>query len=249
MTRAVIPVSILGNPLDYTRLNRIKQKNNLTIIEDAACSIGASYEGKYVGSLADISVFSLHPRKFITTGEGGMITTNNDKYAAWMESYKHFGMAAADARGSIRFEMVGTNYKLSNIHAAIGLVQMCHIDELLAKRRSLARNYAHLLRDCPDAKVPDTTRSSDHSYQSFCVIVEERDRVMRKMREQGIEVQIGTYALHMHRAFYDNPDCRIAGDMKGSRYAYEHCLALPMYHEMTESDQQNVVERLIRALK
>ena len=87
-TRAIIPVSIFGNPLDYQRLTRIKEKYNIFIVEDAACSIGAEFKGTKVGNLADISVFSLHPRKFITTGEGGIVTTNNEKWARWMDSYK-----------------------------------------------------------------------------------------------------------------------------------------------------------------
>jgi len=247
-TRAIIPVSIFGNPLNYNRLDSIKKKHDLLVIEDAACAIGASYQGKRVGSLADISVFSLHPRKFITTGEGGVITANNDEWAGWMNSYKHFGMGGTDAREAIKFEMIGTNYKLSNVQAAIGLVQMQHIDELLSKRRALARNYTHLLHDCHDSRVPETTSGGEHSYQSFCVFVEERDRVMKKMREQGIEVQIGTYALHMHKAFNDNPNCRIVDTMKGSRYAFDHCLTLPVYYDMTESNQEYAVERLITTM-
>lgn len=248
-TKAAIPVSLFGNPLDSTRLAEIKQRHGLLIIEDAACSIGASYRGRMVGSLADISVFSLHPRKFITTGEGGIVTTADDAWARWMESYKHFGMASQDAREAISFDMIGTNAKLSNILAAVGVVQMRHVRELLKKRRSLVSHYVHLLRDCPGVSLPGTTPGGEHSYQSFCVFVEERDRVMKEMRGQGIEVQIGTYALHMHKAFNENPRCRIVGDMTGSRYAFEHCLALPMYHEMTEAEQQLVVENLITVLK
>ena len=130
-TKAIIPVSIFGNPLNYERLNEIKNKYNLYIIEDAACSIGAEYNGKKVGSLADISVFSFHPRKFITTGEGGMITTNNEDWADWMNSYKHFGMGKATERQEVEFEIIGTNYKLSNILSAIGLEQMKIINNLL----------------------------------------------------------------------------------------------------------------------
>ena len=133
-TKAVMPVSIFGNPLDYDRLWEIKQKHNLYLLEDAACSIGARYEGKFVGNLADISVFSFHPRKFITTGEGGMVTTNNPQWAEWMESYKHFGMMPAGSRRETNFEQIGTNYKLSDVQAAIGWVQMQNIDRLLFAR-------------------------------------------------------------------------------------------------------------------
>lgn len=247
-TKAIIPVSIFGNPLNYDRLNLIKNKYKLKIIEDAACSIGATSQNKKVGTFADISVFSLHPRKFITTGEGGIITTDHDEWAAWMNSYKHFGMGETASRSETRFERIGTNYKLSNLQAAVGVIQMQNVDSLLAKRRELAANYVRLLKDCPSVKSPKTTNQGEHSYQSFCVFVEKRDELIKQMKDAGVETQIGTYSLHMHKAFYDNPLVRICGDMHGSKYAFDHCLTLPMYHEMTEDEQEYVASSLIHAL-
>lgn len=244
-TKAVIPVSIFGNPLDYKRLNTIKEKYGLYIIEDAACSIGAEYQNTKVGHLADISVFSLHPRKFITTGEGGIITTDNPKWADWMLSYKHFGMGVHNSRLTTTFEQIGTNYKLSNVLAAIGLIQMQHIDELLNQRLKLARNYFELLKDNKKAEIPQITNHGKHAYQSFCIYIENRDEVLRQMRQTGIEVQIGTYALHMHSPFLQGPNCDIKGNMTGSRYAFDHCLTLPLYHELTVDDQEYVVQQLL----
>ncbi len=243
-TKAIIPVSIFGNPLDYDRLNAIKQKHGIYIIEDAACSIGAEYRSVKVGVLADISVFSLHPRKFITTGEGGMITTDNDKWAAWMDSYKHFGIGKDTDREGIIFERIGTNYKLSNILAAVGLVQMHHIDKLLNKRIEISERYRKMLAECEGVEIPQITTGGKHSYQSFCIFVKDRNRIMHEMRAKGIEVQIGTYALHMHPAFIEGPHISHSGLFKGSRFAYEHCLTLPLYHELSESDQRIVVETL-----
>jgi len=240
-TKAVIPVSLFGNPLDYGRLSAIKDKYGLYVIEDAACAIGAEYQGRKAGSQADISVFSLHPRKFITTGEGGMITTQNDAWAGWMESYKHFGMASGAPREQVVFERIGTNCKLSNILAAVGLVQLQHIEELLARRIDLADHYLLLLAEVPGIGIPETTRQGKHSRQSFCVYIENRDAVMSRMRERGIEVQIGTYALHLHPAFAPGPACRLAGDLSGSLFACRHCLTLPLYHELTYEDQAYIV--------
>jgi perosamine synthetase len=248
-TKAIIPVSIFGNPLDYDVINALKAKHGLYVIEDAACSIGAAFRGRRVGTFADISVFSLHPRKFITTGEGGMVTTDNAAWAAWMESYKHFGMAVtADRRESVIFERIGTNLKLSNVQAAIGLVQMRHIDELLSERIQLANRYIELLREYPSVRIPATTPGGLHSRQSFCVYVNNRDQVMRAMREVEIEVQIGTYALSKHPAFSTGPLVETAGDMAGSIYAYDHCLALPLFHELTADEQHRVVSGLTREL-
>lgn len=248
-TKAIMPVSIFGNPLDYGRLDTVKQGHGIHIIEDAACSIGAEYKGVKVGALADISVFSLHPRKFITTGEGGMITTNNDEWAAWMDSYKHFGVCQEASREGIVFNRIGTNYKLSNILAAVGLVQMRHIEELLNKRIELADRYRELLADVRRIKFPQIITTGKHSYQSFCIFVENRDRIMRHMREKGIEAQIGTYALHRHPAFAEGLRILHHGPFDGSRYAFDHCLALPLYHEMTAAEQDLVVDQLSKALQ
>lgn len=247
-TKAIIAVSLFGNPLDYERIDAIKHKYGISFIEDAACAIGADYKGVKVGNFADISVFSLHPRKFITTGEGGMVTTNNLKWAAWMESYKHFGMGeAADREGTV-FARIGTNYKLSNILAAVGLVQMQHIEELLNKRIELAGRYMDLLAGSNNVRIPETTAGGKHSYQSFCVFVEDRDRIMKHMRNEGIEVQIGTYALHMHPAFAEGSQIIQHGAFAGSRYVYDHSLTLPLYHELSENDQESVVGMLKRLL-
>ena len=246
-TKAIIPVSLFGNPLDYNKLNAIKEKYNLYIIEDAACSIGAKYNGIKVGNFADITVFSCHPRKFITTGEGGIIATNNTEWANWMNSYKHFGMNMTPSdRGSIEFEMIGTNYKLSNILAAIGLSQMEIIDALLAKRQKLAGVYIELLEKVKNIGIPKVTTGGIHSYQTFSIFVKNRDEIMKKMRSIGIEAQIGTYSLHMHKAFKNNNDnIRLHKNFEHSKYAFNHCLALPMYHDMTNEEQQIVVKELL----
>ena len=247
-TKAVIPVSIFGNPLDYDSLDTIKKKHGVYVIEDAACAIGAEIEGVKVGNWADISVFSLHPRKFITTGEGGIITTNNAQWDRWMDSYKHFGMGTSSSREGTVFERIGTNYKLSNILAAIGLVQMHHIEELLARRIALSEHYINLVEHTPGITLPLTTAGGKHSRQSFCIYMEDRDRIMKKMRETGIEVQIGTYALHMHPAFAAQPRIRHHGSFDGSTYAYEHCLTLPLYHDLSREDQDFVIQQLLREM-
>lgn len=243
-TRAVIPVSLFGNPLDYDRLNNIKAKYELHILEDAACALGADFKGKKVGGHADITVFSLHPRKFITTGEGGIITTNNSAWADWINSYKHFGMGVQMTRLATSFDRIGTNYKLSNILAAVGVGQMEKIDVLLEKRLHLAQRYENMLAGHQGIEMPVKTANGLHSRQSFCVFVRERDKVLNTLRAEGIEVQIGTYALHMHPAFQPSDSCKIIGNLAGSEYAFNHCLTLPLYHEMTDEEQAYVVKRL-----
>ena len=244
-TKAFIPVSLFGNPLDYDILNRIKDKYNIYIIEDAACAVGAEYNGKKAGNWADISVFSFHPRKFLTTGEGGMVTTNNKVWAEWMNSYKHFGMSKNNLqRETVHFEMTGTNYKLSNLLSAIGLAQLEKIDYLLGRRRELAANYLKLLKNVKGVSMPKTSVKGKHSYQSFCIFIENRDEIMKSMRSNDIEVQIGTYSLHMHGAFQNEKAVILYGSFKNSTYAFDHCLALPLYHELRFDQQEFIVEQL-----
>ena len=248
-TKAIIPVSLFGNPLDYSWIDDLKRKHSLAVIEDSACSLGAQWRGKKVGTMADISVFSLHPRKFITSGEGGIITTNNDSLADWMRSFKHFGMTSSGAaRNQIVFGMMGTNSKLSDVLAAIALTQMKHVDALLASRRRQARRYMALLKNVDAVALPESTPEAEHSWQSFVVYLADRDRVMEQMRSQGVEVQIGTYSLHMHPAFQTNA-VRLAGSFEASAYAFAHALVLPLYEGMTEEEQTRVVASLSDTLK
>ena len=246
-TRAVIPVSLFGNPLDYERLSEIAGSYGIVVIEDAACAFGAEFRGQKVGTLADFSVFSLHPRKFITTGEGGLIATVLDEGADWLVSYKHFGLATETGeRQQAVFKMIGSNYKLSDILAAVGLAQMEYVTELLARRRELATGYIELLAGEKRVSLPRTTMGGKHSYQSFCVLVENRDQILSKLRSLGIEVQIGTYCLHQQPAFSsENAYCEIRGRLEGSSYAGAHCLTLPLFHGMSLAQQQEVVEKLV----
>jgi len=243
-TKAIMPVSLFGNPLNYDELAAFKKAHNLIVIEDAACSIGAKFKDTMVGAWADITVFSMHPRKFITTGEGGFVTTNNPDYAAFIDAYKHFGIQQSGERGKMVFGMMGTNYKLCNIQSALGISQMKMIDELLGRRIELAENYTAQLRNTQGIEIPEVTELGRHSYQTYCVFVEDRDRIMQAMKESGIEVQIGTYSLHAHPAFQDDSICTIHGSMEGSIASFNNALALPLFHSMNEEQQSRVIEQL-----
>jgi len=166
-----------------------------------------------------------------------------------MESYKHFGMGPHDSRLGTHFDRIGTNYKLSNIQAAIGLAQMQQIDVLLDKRSQLAQKYGEKIRQKSDISFPEVTPQGAHSWQSYCIFTPNRNQIIARLKEKNIETQIGTYALHFHKAFSQNSNCRIAGDMAGSRYAFDHCLTLPLYHEMTDEEQDFVISELLKCLK
>jgi len=247
-TRAIIPVSLFGNPLPHACFKSMKEQYGLIMIEDAACALGSKYEGQPTGSISDMSVFSFHPRKFITTGEGGMVTTSNAQWAEALERYKHFGMGQMAEREELVFLTPGTNYKMSNILAALGLAQMEVIDELLFERQRLAQRYKELLEQVPDIRLPLVTTHGEHAYQSFVVFVPRRDEVMKEMRRQGIEVQIGTFALHQHPAFQGR-NTKLRGQFSGSLKCFEEALVLPLFHGMTNEEQTEVVEKLIQCVE
>jgi dTDP-4-amino-4,6-dideoxygalactose transaminase len=248
-TRAVMPVSEFGNPLDHDRLLRWKDRHGLFVIEDAACALGSVYRSVWTGNLADITVFSLHPRKFITTGEGGIVTTNNPAWAEWMDAYKHFGISGKDSSGKPCFRSVGTNYKLSDLQAAVGVAQMQHVEELLLQRRSLADRYRELLREVDGVGLPVSTLHGEHSWQSFCIRVADRDAVLQRVRDLGIEVQFGAFALHLQPAFQPGPHCRWNGSLSGSAQAFAEALVLPLHHGVSPEDQDEVVAALRSAIR
>lgn len=247
-TRAIIPVSLFGNPLDYSRLGFARERG-LHIVEDAACAVGAMFEGAHAGVEADAAVFSMHPRKSVTSGEGGIITTSNGLLAAQMRSRKHFGLDIEGIGGAPRFVREGTNLKLSDVLAAIGLAQMDMVHDILCDRRQLAERYAGLLADAQGVTLPEVTEGGMHGWQTFSVFVDGRDEIMARLRERGIEVQIGTYALHREPVFQNREYYTFHGDMAGSRWAYEHCLALPLFPGMTHAQQDRVVHELCMAVE
>jgi len=248
-TRALMPVSLFGNPLDWERLGPLRQRLGIPVIEDAACSLGARWQGQPVGSQADVTVFSLHPRKVVTTGEGGLVAVKDAALAERMWSLKHFGLERQGPDGGrARFVGLGTNLKLSNIQAAVGLPQLRRLDGILARRRELAARYLELLAGVEGVGTHAITPGGESCWQSFCVFVPRRDEVMARMRAQGIEAQIGTYLLPAEPAFQDLALCRLEGPFPGAKRAWEECLALPLYHEMTDGEQVEVVEALEAAL-
>lgn len=223
----VMPVSQFGCPT-YPLIGKF-------VIEDAACSIGSTYKGIQTGRKANITVFSFHPRKTITTGEGGMITTDDDELADRLMSYKQFGL-----KNGV-FVEPGTNLKMSDILATVGVEQMKVIDKIMDRRRKLAKNYADLINDT--GRYQHTIKDGTHSYQSFCVFVGDNKMVRRRLLEKNIETQVGSYALHMQPAF---KNCKHDGTLENSTWLDGHALVLPMYHTLTDDKQVEVVEALKR---
>lgn len=241
-TKCIIPVSWGGNPIDLD-IYKLGKKYNIPILEDTACSAGAKIGDKKVGSIADISCFSFHPRKIMTTGEGGMVTTNDENIAKMAFSYKRFG----EMNG--RFVYHGTNYKMSNIVAAIGLEQLKKLDGILEDRIRKAKIYTELLEGVDNITPPYVKSNKRHTFQSYCIYINKdsvRDRLRKDLSEKGIETQIGTYALHLEPSYANGKRC---GDLENSEKLFKNLLTLPLHHELSLDDQEYVVKSIAESME
>jgi perosamine synthetase len=224
-TRAILAVHLFGRPA------RLEELPDLPLIEDAAGALGARRAGRACGSLGLAACLSFHPRKIVTTGEGGAVTTDDDRIADAVRRLRHHGWRDDDLPAP------GLNYRLSDLLCAIGTTQLARLEELLADRTRIAAAYAERLRDLPVA-VPEADEGDVHGWQAYVIQVERRDEVLEGLRGRGIEAQIGTYALPLLGAYRDQ------GFFPGATHAYEHALALPFHTRLGESDLDRVAEEL-----
>jgi perosamine synthetase len=249
-TRGIVAVDALGMPADWGPLQEIARRHGLYLLADAACSAGGMYAGRPCGSFGDVAVFSLHARKGITCGEGGVLVTDDAAIAERVRRDACFGMESAFARQSAdtlpvpTFPALGYNYKLSDVLAAIGAVQLDQLDEFMSRRRVLAGRYAEMLADVPGILAPTTPGDRVSAWQTYAVTVAEpleRDAIAVALRASGIGCNIGTYALHRQEVYGPAvSDCPVSDRL------FRRHLALPMYSDLTDADQDRVVETLAK---
>lgn len=248
-TKVIMPVHAFGLVADMDPINAIAARHGVPVLEDAACALGGTYHGRQAGAIATAGVFSYHPRKIITTGEGGMITTDDDAIAERIRVLRSHGAV----RGShyMSFVEAGFNYRLSDINAAIGIVQMSRLAQLLTTRRALAARYEHELQRIDEAVAPVTPAGREHTFQSYVVLLDpavDRDRVIDEMRARGIETTIGTYSMHLQPYFRDR--LGIAdGALPHSTRAHYSALTLPLHTAMEESHVVTVVDALAESIR
>ena len=224
-TKAILAVHLFGRPA------RLEQLPDVTVIEDAAGALGARHGGRACGGLGAVGCLSFHPRKIVTTGEGGAVTTNDAESAERVRAFRHHGWRNDD------MPTPGLNYRLSDILCAVGIPQLRRLAELHAARARLASAYEERLRDLP-VLVPRADDGDMHGWQAYVLQVERRDEVLAGLRAQGVEAQIGTYALHRLGAYRDQ------GSFPGADRAFERALALPFHSRLTERDLDVVTEAL-----
>ncbi len=236
------PISWAGVPLESSVYDKAKELN-LIVVEDAACSLGAKIESEFVGNIADFSCFSFHPRKVITTGEGGMITTNNDEIASKCRSYKHFGAVGSS------FENIGTNYKLSNVLGAIGLEQMKKIEKIVSNRNEKAKIYEENLEKVDGIRPAYRKNGFRQTFQSYTCYVEKegfRDKIRKALEEENIQSQIGTYALHLEPAY---KNIKRVGNLENSEKLFYNSITLPLHKDLTNEDQERVCKIIKNSLE
>lgn len=249
-TRAIIPVDAFGCPVDMLSILKIAKKYNLFVIEDAACALGAEYRGRKCGSLAATGCFSFHPRKLITTGEGGMIVTNNKTLARKIEILRNHG-GVLNKNRFYRFEMAGFNYRMSEVQAVMGIAQMKKIEEIIRKRKKLAKIYSAALREIKEVKLPREVSYGEHIFQSYVVLLDkkiDRDKVIQKMKKKGIETTLGTYALHAQPYFIEHYGYK-PGELKNSFGAYNRTITLPFYPKLTRRQIEYIFKTLKTIIK
>jgi perosamine synthetase len=227
-TRAIVAVHLFGRPA------RLEQLPGLPVLEDAAGALGARRAGRACGGLGLLGCLSFHPRKIVTTGEGGAVTTNDDAIAAAVRHGRNHGWRSLSPPD---MPVAGVNYRLSDVLCAVGLPQLRRLDELLAARARVAAGYAERLLDLP-ILLPAADQGDVHGWQAYVVQVDRRDEVLAALRAQEIEAQIGTYALHLLGPYRDQ------GAFPGATRVYERALALPLHSRLSDDDLDRVTEAL-----
>jgi dTDP-4-amino-4,6-dideoxygalactose transaminase len=258
-TKAVVVVHLFGLSAPMDEILAITKPRGIAIIEDAACAIGTHYKGNPVGVLGDIGCFSFHPRKVITTGEGGMVTTNDANLAKKVASYRNHGATGLpenDPQGEkpytmATFNQIGFNLRLSDIQAAIGISQIEKLEALLQERKACAQYYLTKLKDCEEIALP-IDPCGGHTFQSFVIRIlkgekNKRNQIMDELKSLGIQTRPGTHAVH-NLGYYKNKYGFKPSDFRQATICEETTITLPIFPGMKQNDQDYLVDNLLKSL-
>lgn len=252
-TKAIMIAHQIGMPADIDAFKEICARHNIKLIEDAACASGSSYKGKKIGSHSELVCFSFHPRKVITTGEGGMITTSNEKLRDRLKLLRQHAMASSSidrhntssALSEDHVEL-GYNYRMTDIQAAVGIVQLSRLDEIVMERRNIAANFIRNLSDIKWLMMPEEKEGFFTNYQSFAVRVHNdspvsRDELMLRLGEKGISTRRGVMTAHRETAY---KDLYSKLSLPVSESASDNSLMLPIFVPMLKEDIGKIIERV-----
>lgn len=250
-TKAIIAVHLAGQPCDMDEIHKIAKENSLIVIEDGAHALGSVYKGKKVGSLSDMTTFSFHPVKPITTGEGGMIVTDNEEFYKKMVLFRSHGITRDEAMMTRKdgpwfyqqFDL-GFNYRITDIQCALGCSQMKKLDRFLAKRKEIVLRYNEAFADCENIVTPYQLPETESGWHLYIVQVKNCDRkqIFEALRDKGIGVNVHYIPVYMHPYYqehgYKDVHCKNAEEV------YSHIISLPLYPGLTEEQQSYVIDTL-----
>ena len=232
-TRAALVVHLFGRPAPWDELEAAVP-DGVALLEDAAGALGARRQGRACGGLGRLGCLSFHPRKIVTTGEGGAVTTNDAAVADSVRRFRHHGI---EPHGDFEINAPGLNYRLPDVLCALGTPQMRRLERLLEERERLAAGFAERLEGI--VGLPSADEGDRHGWQAYVLRVDRRDEALAALRDAEIQAQIGTYALHRLAAYADQ------GPFPGADAAFERALALPFHNRLTEGDLDRVAEVLV----
>ncbi len=255
-TKAIIPVHLFGLCADIDSIKSVIPKN-VKIIEDAACAAGAMYKDKYAGTLGDIASFSFHPRKSITTGEGGMVTTNNSLFFDLMNQMRNHGASISEEERHSgpkpyilpNFNLLGFNYRMTDLQGSIGSIQLKKLNSFIAERSKWAKWYNQQLSDINWLRLPSEPEIGRHGWQSFVTYVDPnlspfpRNKIMEKLQQFGISTRPGTHAIHMLSIYKNRFDIK-SDDFPGAKACDENTMAIPLHNKMVKEDYEYIVKVL-----
>jgi len=251
-TKALLPVDYAGHPADLDELHEIADRHGLTIIEDACHALGAGYRGRRVGSISHMTVFSFHPVKHLTTGEGGMVTTDNPRFAETLRKFRNHGISSEarerQIQGQWHYEMVllGFNYRLTDVACALGLRQLAKLERNLARRREIAAKYSEALHTLSGVTLPivrDDVLPAWHLYPvrfDLDSLSVSRTQIFQALRAENIGINVHYIPVHLH-PYYRERFAFKPGDYPMAESGYERLISLPMFHAMTDQDVNDVI--------
>jgi perosamine synthetase len=254
-TKAIMPVHQMGLPVDLDPIVKLCRERGLVLIEDAACATGSEYKGKRIGGHGNIACFSFHPRKIITTGEGGMITTDDSMIAEKLRRFRHHGMSVSDVERHVSkkviietYPVIGYNYRMTDIQAAVGVQQLNRLPSIIGRRRQIAGIYNIELDGMPSIRIPKIPDYAFHNYQSYWIEIlgsspVSRDGLMQNLLEKGIATRRGIMAIHLEECYQTSP-----GFLPETERITKNTFLLPIYPSMEAKELEYVVERIIEEL-
>jgi len=260
-TRAVVVVHLFGLSAEMNPVLDLARRHHLFVIEDAACAIGTTYREKPVGTLGHLGCFSFHPRKVITTGEGGMVTTRSEELASKVQFMKNHGATGLPEKfrsnpppyAMAAFDLLGYNLRMSDIQAAVGVAQMAKLDDLLSERKLFALRYSQLLQGLEEIAVPFVPEHCGHTFQSYVIRIlkggmKKRNQIMEALETHKIQTRPGTHAVH-RLGYYVNKYHYQPGQCPVAAASEDTTITLPLFPGMTEEEQDYIVLELKQALR